>query len=161
MALGVLRQIRLVVHPYSILDAERQARHLSKFQRGQRRSLDCPKSPNVVSSGIAFTALDLIARPSPFRGTMRSSVRKRFPSHVPKCQLSVMAPPGTFPATLHITATPNGKNTPRCFRLFDRSYADLPSLATWHSFRMSVACSTIHGNTGEWTEIRLPTRLER
>ena len=30
------------------------------------------KSSNVVSSGIAFEALDLITRPSPFRATVRS-----------------------------------------------------------------------------------------
>ena len=47
---------------------------------GPRRALD----RNVVSSGIAFTAFDLITRPSPFRATMCSSVWKRFPSHVPR-----------------------------------------------------------------------------
>ena len=56
-----------------------------------------------------------------------------------------------FPATMNITSAPNGKSSPRCGLFFIRSYADLPSPATWHLFRRSVARSTIHGNTGEWT----------
>ena len=44
------------------------------------------------------------------RATKCFSVWKRFPSHVPRRQLSVMRPPGTFPATLTITVEPNGKS---------------------------------------------------
>ena len=69
---------------------------------------------NVVSSSIAFTALDLITRPPPFCATMCASEWKRLPSHVPKCYVSVMTPPGTFPATLNITAVTSGKSAPRC-----------------------------------------------
>ena len=37
---------------------------------------------------------------------MCSSVWKRFPSHLPRRNLSVIAPPGTFPAILNILAAP-------------------------------------------------------
>ena len=72
--------VRMVVHPDSKLDAEHPARHLSKLQEeahGEPRIAS--KSSNVVSSGIAFAALDLITRPSPSRATMCSSVWKRLP----------------------------------------------------------------------------------
>ena len=144
----------MVDHPDSKLDVEHRARHLSKLQRGPTESPS--KSSNVLSSGIAFAALDLTTRPSPLRATMCSSVWTHFPCHVPRCYLSVITPPGTFPATLNITAAPNGKSSPRCGLFFNRSCADLPSLATWHLIRRSVACSTIHGTTDEWTETRLP-----
>ena len=81
----------MVVHPDSKLGAEHQVVHLSKLQGGLRRALD--RVQIVVSSGIAFTVLDLITRPSPFRATMCSSVWNRLPSHVPKCHLSVMTHP--------------------------------------------------------------------
>ena len=54
------------------------------------------RSSIVVTSGINFTARDLITRPSPLRATMCSSVWKRFPSYVPRCHLSVITPPGTL-----------------------------------------------------------------
>ena len=41
------------------------------------------RSSIVVGSGIAFTALDLITRGSPFRATMCPSVRNVFPSTFP------------------------------------------------------------------------------
>ena len=103
---------------------------ISQNSRGcHREPFIASKSSIVVGSGIAFTALDLITRPSPFRATMCSSVWKRFPSHVSRCHLSVMRPTGTFPATLNITKAQNGRSSPRCGRFFSLSYADLPSLA--------------------------------
>ena len=86
----------------------------SRLSIGQGTSGRQYKSSNVISSGIAFTALDLLRRPSPFRATICFSVWKRFPSHVTRRHLSVRTPPGTFPATLNIAAVPNGKSTPRC-----------------------------------------------
>ena len=47
--------------------------------------------------------------------------RARFPSHAPWCHLSVITPPGTFPATLNIRAAPNGRSSPRCGLFFDLS----------------------------------------
>ena len=127
-------------HEWWLIPTQNRARNIKQYisqnYRGARgEPLIASKSSIVVSSGIAFTALDLITRPYPFRATMCSSVWKRSPSHVPRCHLN-------------ITAVPNGKRTPRCSRLFNRSYADLPSLATWNLFTVSVACSAIHGNTG-------------
>ena len=92
LALGVHQQARVVVHPDSVSDAE----HLPEGGHGE--PLIASKPSNVASSGIAFAALDLISRPSPFRSTMCSSVWKRFSSPVPRCHLSVMTPSGTFPS---------------------------------------------------------------
>ena len=87
-ALGVPQQAREVVHPDSALDVEQQAVHLSKLQTGPpRRALD---RVQIIQRRLAFTALDLITRPPPFRATMCSCVWNRFPSHVPNCHLSVM-----------------------------------------------------------------------
>ena len=74
-------------------------KHLCMGNRLFGEPLFASKSSNVVPSGITFTALDLITRPSPLRATMCSSAGKRFLSHVPRCHLSVMTPPGTFPAS--------------------------------------------------------------
>ena len=104
-----------------------------------------------IRSSITFPALNLITSPSPFRATRCSSVWNRFPNHVPKCHLSVMTPPGTFPATRNMAEAPSRpppSSSPDVGFFFNRPYVDLPSLVTWHLCRMSVACSTIHGNSG-------------
>ena len=80
----------------------------------------------------------------------------------PRCHLSVMRPPGTFPGNSeHHRSTKLAGALLDDGLFFNFSYEDLPSLATWHWFRRSVPCSAIHGNTGEWTETRLPILLER
>ena len=52
---------------------------------GLGEPLIASRKSNVVYSGIAFTALDLITRPSPFRATKCSSVWKRLPQ--PRAQV--------------------------------------------------------------------------
>ena len=105
LALGALRRARMVVHPDSGLDVEHQAVHLSKHQRVptespldrvqilQRRlfrhHLHCPRFDHKTVSPWCHNV---------FFGM------EMFPSQVPKCHLSVMTPPGTFPATRNITA---------------------------------------------------------
>ena len=76
VALFVLRQVRTVVHPSSILDVDHEARNPSKT----------PDEPtdNGVSSSIAFAGRDLITRPSPFRATKCSSVLKTFSKKCPR-----------------------------------------------------------------------------
>ena len=114
VALGVLRQVRVVDHPDSILDVEHQARHLSKRQRGApRRALDRVQIiQRCLFMHHLHCPIDLITRPPPLRATICSSVWKRFPSHVPTCHLSVMTAPETFSATLNITAATEWQEHP-------------------------------------------------
>ena len=130
VAQDVLPRVQLMDRLDSRLDVEHQARHLSTLLRPTESPLSRPDHPSSLVPASPSRPLDLITRPSPFRATMCSSVWKRFPNHVPKCHLSVMRPPGTFPAALNITEAPNCRSSPRCGRFFNLSYADFPSLAT-------------------------------
>ena len=93
---------------------------------------------------------------------MCSSEWKRSPSHVPRCHLSVMTHPCNLPSNSEHHHCPKWQEQPSMLTSLEpllRRFAIIR--ATRHLFRMSVACSTIHRNTGEWTEVGLPTRLER
>ena len=84
----------------------------------------------------AFTALDLITRPSPFRATMCFSVWKRFPNYVPRCHISVMTTPPSmltslqslisrFAVTRNMTLVRNVRcmfNNPRKHRRVNRNW---------------------------------------
>ena len=54
LALGVLQQARMVVHPDSKSGAERQAVHLSKLQSGPRRALDRVQIIQVSYHNVFF-----------------------------------------------------------------------------------------------------------
>ena len=101
--------------------------HLSTLLRGPTESPSSrPNNPSSSVSGIAFTAFDLITRPSLRCATMCSSVWKRFPSHVPKCH--------------HITAVPRA----RAFLGVDVSsiaHKQICHHSPHDLFRKSVACS--------------------
>ena len=118
-----LPRVHLMDRHHSMLDVEHQARHLST-RGGTRGGFYRVQIIHRRRFRHHLHSLYLITRPSPFRATMCSSVWKRFPSLVPKCHLSVMRPPGTFPATLNITEAPNGSSSPRCGRFFNLSYAE-------------------------------------
>ena len=127
----------MVVHPDSTLDVGLQARHLSELQKG------IP----VVAPRIDFTALDL-----PLVSQCILLRRYVFP----------LRHDTTWNLSLQLHTSPLNQMT--------RTPLDVEISPTTHRFavsrhmdlcRMSVACSTTHGNKNDWTEMGLPTRLKR
>ena len=115
-----------------------------------------------IRSSITFTALNLITSRSPFRATSCSSVWNRFPNHVPKCHLSAVTPPGTFPATRNMAEAPSPLHPPlhpmwALFQPHIRRFAITRRMA----FVQDVCCVLNNPRKFRFgTEMELPTRLE-